>query len=168
VLFFFDEGRFGTMPTVGRCWGLRGTQVYSPVNPGYKNFYIYSSVSPHTGDSFSLFLPWVNTEMMNIYLEHFSVGFPDKHIMLIMDRAGWHCSKNLIIPGNITIELLPPYSPELNPVERLWRWLRMHVCRNCIFDSLDDLTDKLEATYKQLSPQFLSSLCRCSYLYSVN
>ena len=164
MLFFFDEGRFGTMSTVGRCWGLRGIRVYSPVKPGYKNFYIYSSVSPHTGDSFSLILPWVNTEIMNLYLEQFSSAFSDTHIMLIMDRAGWHCSNGLIVPGNITIEHLPAYSPELNPVERLWQWLRLHACRNRNFDSLDELTDKLCAAFQQLSPQLLSSLCRCSYL----
>jgi len=163
-VFFFDEGRFGTMPTVGRCWGLKGFRVHSVVKPGYKNFYIYSSISPHTGDSFSLILPWVDTEMMNLYLEQFSSAFSDTDIMLIMDQAGWHGSKDLVVPGNITIELLPAYSPELNPVERLWQWLRRHVCRNRFFDSLDELTDKLFDAFQVLSPTRLASLCRCSYL----
>lgn len=152
------------MSAVGRCWGLRGQQVISPVKPGYKNFYIYSSISPGTGDSFSLILPWVNTEMMNLYLEQFSAAFSDKRIMLIMDRSGWHSSNGLIIPDNITVERLPPYSPELNPVERFWRWLRMRVCRNRIFDSLDELTDKMLGVFQQLKPEFFSRLCRCSYL----
>jgi len=78
-----------------------------------------------TGDSFSLFLPWVNTEMMNLYLAEMSVAFPDKKILLIWDQAGWHKAKSLKVPENIILKSLPPYSPELNPVEKLWQWLML-------------------------------------------
>ena len=164
LVFFFDEGRFGLQPTVGRCWALRGERALSRVHPGYENFYLYSGVAPHTGKSFHLILPWVNTEMMSLYLEEFSRAYPLEKILLIMDQAGWHGSKGLIVPENIAIELLPAYSPELNPVERLWQWLRRHVCRNRFFLSLEELTDALCATIRRLSESFLSSLCSCSYL----
>jgi len=167
-VFFFDEGRFGLMPSVGRCWGLRGRKTTSSVTTGYKNFYAYSSVSPLTGASFTLFLPWVYTEMMNLYLEKFSEAYASTEILLIMDQAGWHCSKDLVSPKNIHMEKLPPYSPELNPVERLWQWLRRHVCRNRLYTSLSELENELAHAFKGFSDSFLSRLCRCSYLSTVN
>jgi hypothetical protein len=68
MVFFFDERRFGLHSSIGRCWARKGVRVSAPVNPNYQNFSVYSGVSPLTGDAFSLFSPWVNTEMMNPYL----------------------------------------------------------------------------------------------------
>lgn len=164
MVFFFDESRFGLHPSIGRCWARKGVQVSSPVNPSYQNFYVYSGVSPLTGDAFSLFLPWVNTEMMNLYLAELSATFPDKKIMLIWDQAGWHKSNSLKVPDNIVLKSLPPYSPELNPVEKLWQWLKKHVCRNRLFAFLDDLMDTLEETLMNLTQTRFMELCQCSYL----
>jgi hypothetical protein len=100
-VFFFDESRFGLKPTLGRCWARKGVRISAPVNPSYKNFYVYSSVSPITGEPFHLFLPNVNTEMMNIYIHEMAAAYPDFEIMLVMDRAGWHKSKTLQKPVKI-------------------------------------------------------------------
>jgi len=168
LVFFFDEGRFGLKPSLGRYWARKGTRPHSAVKPGYTNFYLYSSVSPHTGESFTLLLPWVNTEVMNFYLKALSNEYPNKKLMLIMDGAGWHHSKELMSHENIKIEFLPAYSPELNPVEKLWQWLRRHVCRNRLFCSENELVESLcEGIQKLLKPQ-LASLCRCSYLLDFN
>jgi len=163
-VFLFDEGRFGLQSTVGRCWALRGQRALSPVNPGYQNFYLYSGVAPHTGKSFHWILPWVNTKIMSFYLQKFSLEYSREKILLIMDQAGWHDSQDLFRPANISIELLPAYSPELNPVEKLWQWLRRHVCRNRFFRSLDELMEVLCVTLRNLSEPFFTSLCHCSYL----
>jgi hypothetical protein len=88
VVFFYDESRFGLQPQIGRCWARKGVRMSSPVNPNYENFYVYSSGSPITGEAFSLFLPRVNTEMMNLYLAERSDAFPEKRIMIIWDQAG--------------------------------------------------------------------------------
>jgi transposase len=164
LVLFFDEGRFGLQATPGRCWARKRVRAHVRVKTGYSNFYIYSAVSPYTGESFDLILPWVNTEIMNIYLEHLSREYPDRELMLIMDQAGWHSSKTLKVPHNITIELLPPYSPELNPVEKLWQWLRRHACRNRLFKTEQDLIDALIKAFKQLCNSKRASLCACSYL----
>jgi transposase len=164
MVFFFDESRFGLHPTIGRCWARKGVRVSAPVNPNYQNFYVYSGVSPLTGDAFSIFLPWVNTEMMNLYLAEMAAAFPDKEIMLIWDQAGWHKSNSLKVPDNIVLKSLPPYSPELNPVEKLWQWLKKHVCRNRLFDYLDDLMDTLAETLINLTATRFMELCQCSYL----
>jgi transposase len=163
-LFFFDEGRFGLQPNLGRCWTLRKVRRHCKVKPGYKNFYLYSSISPISGEHFTLLLPWVNTEIMNLYLEYLSSAFKDKQLMLIMDQAGWHRSKNLQKPENIKFVYLPPYSPELNPVERLWAWLRRHTCRNRMFESVSALKDTLCDSIKYLTKTDYTRLCNCSYL----
>jgi len=164
MVFFFDESRFGLHPCVGRCWPRRGVRVSAPVNPIYQNFYVYSGVSPLTGDAFSLFLPWVNTKMMNLCLAERSAAFPDKQIMLIWDQAGWHKSNSVKVPENIVLKSLPAYSPELNPVEKLWQWLKKHISRNRLFAYLDDLMDVLAVTLINLTPNRFLELCQCSYL----
>jgi transposase len=147
-----------------RMWAEKGKPLEIKVKQGYKNFYIYSSVSPHSGDSFSLFTPEVNTDMMNVYLKELLKSFPDKKLMLIMDQAAWHHSNNLIVPENITIRFLPPYSPELNPVEKLWWWLRKERIHNKVFKTLNSIMDSLEMEFRNLTLDILSSLCRYSYL----
>jgi len=164
LLFFFDEGRFGLKPVMARFWAKRGERIVVKSKPGYTNFYSYSSVSPHAGDSFSLLLPWVNTDMMNLYLAELSKAYPQKEIILVMDQAGWHKSKTLKIPENMSIIYLPPYSPELNPVERLWQWLKRHVCRNRYFESVKSLANEICRYLGNLSKLDAKKLCRCSYL----
>ena len=163
-MFFFDEGRFGTNTPTGRIWAEKGKTPITYVKPGYENFYTYAGVSPLTGEDFILFLPEVNTEMMNLYLEKFSECYPEEKILLILDCAGWHRSKALKVPKNIELLYLPPYTPELNPVEKLWLWFRRHVCRNRIFETLEELMEELEKFICSLSPELLLRLCRVNYL----
>lgn len=164
-VFFFDESRFGLKPALGRCWARKGVRVSAPVSPSYKNFYVYSSASPIDGEAFHLFLPNVNTEMMNLYLHEMTAAYPDCEIMLVMDQAGWHRSKKLQVPQNIRFHWLPPYSPELNPVEKLWQWLKRHVCRNRLFSSEEELMDAVTQELSGLEPHKLKNLCHCSYLF---
>jgi len=164
VVMFFDEGRFGLQQVMGRCWIPKGKKQSAKVKTGYKFFYLYAGVSPITGESFMLFLPWVNTDIMNLYLNELSKAYRDKILMVIMDQAGWHRSKTLTVPENIYIEYLPPYSPELNPVEKLWLWLRRQVCRNRLFKSEEDLIEELTTMLNGASNTQLSRLCHCSYL----
>lgn len=130
----------------------------------YKFMYVYAAISPLTGRSFILYLPWVNTEMMSLYLLNLADAFREKEVLLIMDQAGWHHSRELDVPSSLQIEYLPAYSPELNPVEHLWQYLRNHACRNKLYDSLDDLMDAMTTVLNQMSPDSLKNLCHCSYL----
>jgi len=164
LFFFFDEGRFGLQSTITRVWAKKGNPVYSKVKQGYKNFYCYSSVSPLSGESFTLFLPEVNTDMMNIYLEEFLKQYSGKDIIIVLDQAGWHKAKDLKLPNNIKLKFLPPYSPELNPVERLWKWLRKEATHNQLFNTLEKLMDALEDEFCKLTSEKFMKLCHCSYL----
>jgi len=165
IVMFFDEGRFGLQSTIKRIWGIKGEKLTVRVKQGYKNFYIYSSVSPFDGESCTLFLPEVNVKMMEIYLKELSEKYCDKETLLIMDQAGWHRSEKLKVPWNIKLMFLPPYSPELNPIEKLWWWIRKEVTHNKIFKTLDDQMDAIEKEFKKLTKNDFSRLCNCTYLY---
>lgn len=164
LVLFFDEGRFGLQSTVTRVWAKRGEPLQMKVQQGYKSFYIYSCVSPHSGVSFSLFLPEVNTEMMNLFIEELAKAYPERDLLIILDQAGWHKAKDLTVPENISFVFLPPYSPELNPVEKLWQWLRKEVTHNVVFPTITALMDALVKEFRTLTPQNLKQLCHCSYL----
>jgi len=109
--------------------------------------------------------PTVNTEYMNAHLEFISrqVG-PDKHVVLVLDQAGWHVAKGLRIPANITLLHLTPYSPELNPVERIWAYLKSHYLSNRVFRDYDDLLVSSRNAWNSLSEECLRSVCRTDWL----
>lgn len=87
--------------------------------------YIFAAVEPTTGADFALVLPTVSTVTMTLFLAEFSKTLAqDDHAVLVLDGAGWHGSAALAVPANITLVPLPPYSPQSNPVERIWLYLR--------------------------------------------
>ncbi len=90
-----------------------------------------------------LILPYANTEMMNLFLHEVAEDFKDFFVIMLGDQAGWHQSKGLIIPENITMIPQPPYSPELNPVEHLWEDLRENAMCNAALKSLDQVDQAL-------------------------
>lgn len=147
---FMDEARFGRISDVRRCWAPLRIRpcVLSQVVREYT--YAYAAVCPFDGDLDALILPEVNTEAMSIFLEELSKNHRDEQIVLILDKAGWHTAANLNIPENITLHWLPPYSPELNPVEHLWDELREKWFRNKYFASLDAVEDQLAEALKFL------------------
>lgn len=147
-----------------RIWAKRGVPLSLKVRQGYKNFYLYSCVAPLSGESFTLFLPEVNTDMMNIFFDELSKEYSDREIIIAMDQAGWHKAKDLRYPDTITLVYLPSYSPDLNPVEKLWQWLRKEVTHNALFDKLEDMMDALEHEIQRLTSDRLAQLCHCSYL----
>jgi len=128
------------------------------VKLGFKNFYLYSSIDSNNGKHFTILLPNVNTDCMNVYLKELSKEIKGDFI-LIMDGAGWHKSKNLIIPKNIQIILLPPYCPELNPVERLWRYIKDNTIKNKVFETLLELELAVCEFVKNLSSDVVKNIC---------
>jgi transposase len=163
-IFFFDESRFGTHSKIGYGWFERGARPQVPFKLGYKNFYLYSSVDAKDGSNFSLILPKVDTDHMNVFLSELSKEYSSDKIALIMDGAGWHKSKTLKIPSNIVIFHLPPYSPELNPVERLWLYIKNNILVNKIYESLEDLEVVICDFMKELQDDVVKSICTAPYL----
>ena len=161
-ILFFDESRFGTKSKTGLAWYEKGSRTPIKVKLGFKNFYLYSSVNSADGNSFTLLLQSVNTDCMNVYLKKLSKKIKEDFI-LIMDGAGWHKSKNLIVPQNIQIVLLPPYCPELNPVERLWKHIKDNVIKNKVFETLLALELAVCEFVKGLSVNIVKSVCGYNY-----
>lgn len=140
---FMDEARFGRISDLRRCWAPVGMRPCVPSQIVREYTYAYAAVCPFAGTLDALILPEVNAEALSLFLEELSRNHRDEQIVLILDRAGWHTAKNLAVPPNITLHWLPPYSPELNPVEHLWDELREKWFHNKYFTSLDAVEDQL-------------------------
>ncbi len=149
VVFFEDEGRFGRISREMYCWVKRDV-VPSVARQMIREYiYAYSAIAPATGDCFSMIAPQCNTESMNHFLELLTRHYSDYRIVLLLDKAGWHISQGLKLPTNLVLLHLPPYSPELNPVELLWREIRRKHFHNKIFNSLDDVENTLNNALAQ-------------------
>jgi transposase len=124
-LWFADEARVGQKGRVGHRWWPRGLRAPGLCDKRFESAYLFGAVRPASGDSFALVLPEVSSEAMNVFLRRFAdrlaVGV---HGVLVLDQAGWHTAKAVVVPSNVTLVKLPAYSPELNPVERVWLHLR--------------------------------------------
>jgi len=118
------------------------------------------------GKSTSLILPFANTQMMNIFLDHVSKEFIEYNIIMLVDRAGWHRSNDLRIPENIKLLKQPAHSPELNPVEHVWDEIREKQFHNKAFASMDDVEKALCDGLNNLrkNPHYVRSLTNFPYL----
>jgi transposase len=162
-VWYFDESRFGTHSKVGHAWYKTGTRARIKINIGYKNFYLYSAINPKSGDQFTLLLPSVNVLCMNIFLSAFIKQNPDKQILMIMDGAAWHQSKRLTKHQSLKTLIQPPYSPELNPVERLWQHIKDKTIKNKCFTSLETLEHAVIQCVKNITNEDIMSLCKYHY-----
>jgi len=110
--------------------------------------------------------PYLNIEVMNVFLERFAATLDeDVHAVMIWDQAGFHTGHDLVLPENITLLPLPPYSPELNPVENLWHYLRSHYWANRAFADYADLESAATTAWQQAAaiPELVRSICHVSY-----
>ena len=151
-VLFQDEGRFGRISDRRRCWAPLPSRPVVGHQVVREFVYVMSAVSPKDGRLVCLVMPWVDSEVMSLFLSHTAQEFPDDLCVLICDGAGWHRAKDLRIPKNMVLIPLPPYSPELNPVEHIWDYLR-DVLGNKILHSLDEVIDFLCATITPLFKQ---------------
>jgi hypothetical protein len=138
-----DEGRFGRISRPKRCWAPPGMRPQVPSQVVRESVYVFAAVAPGAGLMTSLVLPAANTAMMNLFLEHVSQSLENYFIVMQVDQAGWHRSKELSVPANIRLLEQPAYSPEVNPVEHLWEELREKYLHNRLFSSLDLLVEVL-------------------------
>jgi hypothetical protein len=125
ALWFMDEARFGQKGRTTHCWWMKGQRPPGIADNRFESAYIFAAVQPSTGEDFALVLPWVSSAAMSTFLAGFAEIVPaDTHVVMVLDQAGWHGAKDLVVPDGLTLVPLPSYSPELNPVERIWLYLR--------------------------------------------
>lgn len=126
-----------------RVWAKRGTRPRAVRDTRYEWAYIFGAVCPERATTAALVLPYVNTEAMNLHLAEIAKTVaPGAHALLVLDGAGWHGSKGLILPNNVTLLPLPPYAPELNPIENIWHYLRANKLAITVFDGYADIVNK--------------------------
>ncbi len=139
-LWWQDEARVGQKNKITRRWARRGTRPRAPHDQRTKWAYIFGAICPDKGKGAGLVMPWCDTQAMTAHLAEISKAVdPGAHAVVILDQAGWHMSSKLAIPDNITLLPLPPRSPELNPVENVWQFMRDNWLSNRIFKSYDDI-----------------------------
>jgi len=140
-----DEARLGLIPIVRRVWAPCGERPQALGQRRYQWLYLYGFVRPGGGEVQWLILPDVDTGIFSLALKHFAeaVGAgPKKRIVLVLDRAGWHASNDLVVPEGIHLVFLPAYSPELQPAEHLWPLIHEAMANQRV-ETLDDLEDLL-------------------------
>jgi len=155
---FQDEAGFGRINKPKYCWCFPGFRPTVPCHHIREYRYAYGSVEPLTGESFFLVLPYSNTACMNIFLRELSIVYSNDRIILVCDGASWHKAKALEIPENIRFLFIPPATPEMNPMEQIWKELRLRGFRNEIFSTLNDVVDRLCDTIRSLSSDNIRSI----------
>ena len=116
--------------------------------------YIFGAICPKKGKGAGLVLPYCDTEAMQEHLAEISNAVdPGAHAVLILDQAGWHVTPKLKVPDNITLMFLPPRSPELNPVENVWQFMRDNWLSNRVFKDYDDIVDQCCRAWNRLVDQ---------------
>lgn len=168
-VWFQDEARFGQQGTLTKVWAPKGSRPTAVKQTEYEWVYLFAAVNPMTGDSSAMLAPTVNTDYMNEHLRFIGKqAGKDKHVVLVLDQAGWHVAKALKVPDNITLLHLPPYSPELNPIERLWAYLKSHYLSNRVFKDYDDLFTASREAWNKLTDSHLKSICNTDWIVRTN
>jgi hypothetical protein len=123
-------------------WARKGTRPRQPKDQRYANAYVFGAVCPGRDTGAAIVMPRADTEAMQKHLDEISETVAEgAHAALVLDRAGWHTTGKLKVPANITLLFLPPASPELNPTENVWQYLRQTYLSNRVFAGYEDIRD---------------------------
>lgn len=158
---FQDEARFGRISDCRRCWCRRPLRPLVRKMLSRQYTYVFGAVSPQDGQFDTLLLPQVDTACMQLFLDEVARRHAGDNIVMVLDGAGWHTANDLRAPTNMRLLFLPPYSPELNPVEHLWDELREKYFHNRVFDSLAVVEKHLFESVRafELDAERIHSIC---------
>ena len=156
-LYFQDESRFGLITKQKRVITAKGLKPIGKYKHSYKYKWLWGSFSPITGESFCMTSDGVCKELFIKYLEDFGKHKPKELKIIIIDNAAFHSTKDIILPKNIVLLPIPPYSPELNPAERVWQWMKDKTAMK-IYDTIEILEEKLENLLEVLENEITKSL----------
>ena len=170
TLWFMDEARVGQKGRLCHRWWAKGRRPPGRRDKRFEWAYLFAAVEPATGAEVALVLPEATTRAMTLFLAEFGQRLPDDtHAVLVLDRAGWHRAKALAVPGNVTLVHLPPYAPALNPIERIWLYLRERFLSLRVFADYQAIVDACCAAWNRLvaEPGRLRSLCHQPWIRKV-
>ena len=160
-LWFQDEARIGQKNGRTRIWARKGTRPRLPVDQRYASAYLFGAICPARGTGAGLALPFADTEAMQLHLDEISRHVAwGAHGVLLLDRAGWHTTDRLDVPDNLTLIFLPSRSPELNPVENIWQYMRANWLSNTVFENYDAVVNAACQAWNKLiaEPDTITSI----------
>jgi len=161
--FSYDETRLGLITSLGKRITLPGVRPVGLIQRTFENYYIYGAADVSDGENFFLEFPNMNTDNFQCFISKLSEIFPDSINIMLTDNAAIHKAKRLIIPENIRLIFLPPYSPELNPIERFWQYIKEDT-KGKIFSGLHEMKDFVANILRECSKKTIASLTGFSYI----
>jgi len=165
-IWFQDEARVGQRGTVSRIWAKKGTRPRIVQQQQFISAYLFGAVCPEKKKGAGIIMPKADTQAMQHHLEVISGSVEDgHHAVIVIDGAAWHTTSKLKVPSNITLMALPPYSPELNPVEQIWQQLRKSHFSNRCFEDYEEILDICTQAWNTFvdTPDLIQSLCSRSW-----
>jgi transposase len=158
-IYFEDESRLGLLTILKRVLTRKGIKPIAPYQHKFDNLYLFGAFSPINGDNYLLEMPACNTETFQVFIDQFSLQKPDEFKIIVLDNGAFHHARRLIIPPNIVLIFLPPYSPELNPAEKIWRFIKDHLSMT-IHKDLSALQKHLsQILHDYLTDDIVKSIC---------
>lgn len=130
----------------------------------FQSTYLFGAFSPIDGHRFLLELPHCNTDNFQLFLEELALQQPEEFKLVVLDNGAFHKAKRLQIPPNIALLFLPPYSPELNPAEKMWAKFKRDFT-NRLFKTLDELSAFIETVCHSATTQLVKSTCAYNYIF---
>jgi transposase len=150
-VWFQDEMRVGQKNALVYQWAKKGTRPRQPKDQRYENAYLFGAVCPSRETGVALIMPHADTEAMQKHIDEIGRAVaPSAHALVILDKAGWHTTRKLKLPNNITLVPLPPACPELNAAENIWQYLRQTYLSNRVFDSYTAILDACQDAWRKL------------------
>ncbi|WP_294267655.1 IS630 family transposase [uncultured Chryseobacterium sp.] len=164
-LYVEDESRFGLFTRNGKSLTAKGVKPICTYQNIFKSTYIFGAFSPYNGDSLVMELPNCNGENFQIFLNELSKMNPAEFKVMILDNGAFHKVKSLIIPKNIALLFLPPYSPELNPAELVWLQMKRKMTHK-IYKTMEELKTEISKMVKNLiTRELIIDLCGFDYFF---
>jgi transposase len=166
-LFFEDESRFGLFTRNGISLTAVGVKPICPFQQVFKSLWLFGAYSPITGDHFELEMPNCNAFNFQVFLEEFSEKYSERFIIIVLDNGAFHKAKTLKLPENIGLIILPPYSPELNPAEKIWAIMKRQYT-NKIYKTLDEVSQFMSTQVNSMTKKSIKQTCSYEYIFSDN
>jgi transposase len=150
-VWFQDEMRIGQKNGLVYQWAKKGTRPRQPKDQRYENAYLFGAVCPRRNTGIAVIMPHADTEAMQKHIDEISVAVETgAHALIILDKAAWHTTRKLKLPGNLTLVPLPPACPELNAAENIWQHLRQTYLSNRVFENYTAILDACQTAWRNL------------------
>ena len=161
---FQDESRFGLITKEGKMLTAKGVKPVCKWHHQYSSTWVFGAFSPITGDHLLMEIPCCNADAFQLFLNELSCENPKTLIIMVLDNGAFHKAKKLEIPDNIKLLFLPPYSPELNPAEKMWARLK-RAFTNKLFNSMEEISLFIDNAVNEITHATVIATCAYKYIF---